>query len=197
MARAVFLDRDGVLNRNLYYADTQAWESPRTVDAVQLTPGIAPALASLKAAGYLLIVVSNQPNAAKGKCSHLTLDLVHAQVVSLLAAEGVALDEHYLCLHHPDHTGPCECRKPSPFFLLQAAATYGIDLAQSWIIGDRATDVACGRAAGTRTVWIDTGEGRATPYPENPAELAARTVPDAVVQLLTLAAAAPQPAQDI
>jgi D-glycero-D-manno-heptose 1,7-bisphosphate phosphatase len=190
MARAVFLDRDGVLNRNIYYPDTHAWESPRTPGAVRLTPGIAPALASLKAAGYLLIVVSNQPNAAKGKCSREALDLVHAQVVSLLASEAIALDAHYLCLHHPDHTGPCECRKPSPFFLLEAAATYGIDLDQSWMIGDRATDVACGRAAGTRTIWIDNGERTPAPSPENAPDLIAPSAPEAIAHLLELPLAA-------
>jgi D-glycero-D-manno-heptose 1,7-bisphosphate phosphatase len=197
MARAVFLDRDGVLNRNVYYPDTQAWESPRTVDAVQLTPGIAPALAFLQAAGYLLIVVSNQPNAAKGKCSREALDLVHAQVVSLLAAEGVALDAHYLCLHHPEHTGPCECRKPSPFFLLNAAASYGINLDQSWMIGDRATDVECGRAAGTRTIWVDTGEGSAAPTPNNAPDFIAPDVPEAIAHLLELAVPSRAPAKHV
>lgn len=187
MARAVFLDRDGVLNRNLYYQDTQAWESPRTVDAVQLTPGIVAALASLKAAGYLLIVVSNQPNAAKGKCSRETLDLVHAHIVLLLAAEAITLDAHYLCFHHPEHTGPCPCRKPSPFFLLQAAASYGINLDQSWMIGDRATDIECGRAAGTRTIWIDNGERAPAPTPDNAPDLIAHNVPEAIARLLELA----------
>ena len=183
MARAVFLDRDGVLNRNIFYADTGAWESPRTVEAVALTGGIVPALESLRAAGYLLIVVSNQPNAAKGKCSREALDQVHAQVVALLGAEGIALDAHYLCFHHPDHTGPCECRKPSPFFLCEAAAKFNIDLKQSWMIGDRASDIACGQAAGTRTIWIDNRESVA-PACEEVADLDARSVPEAVERLL-------------
>ena len=190
MTRAVFLDRDGVLNRNVYYPDTQAWESPRAAEQVQLTPGIADALSLLKTAGYLLIVVSNQPNAAKGKCSREALDLVHAQVVSLLAAKNIALDAHYLCFHHPEHTGPCQCRKPSPFFLRTAAVDYGIDLDRSWMIGDRATDVACGRAAGTRTVWIDTGEGSAAPDPAIAPTLIARNVPEAIAHLLELASPA-------
>lgn len=185
MTRAVFLDRDGVLNRNVFYADTRAWESPRDADAVELTGGLANALHSLRVAGYLLIVVSNQPNAAKGKCSREALDQTHSRLVALLAAEGVPLDAHFICFHHPDYTGPCACRKPEPFFLLQAAARYGIDLSQSWMIGDRAGDVACGRAAGTRTIWIDSGEGNAAPTPENAANLVAGSVPEAIERLLS------------
>jgi D-glycero-D-manno-heptose 1,7-bisphosphate phosphatase len=190
MARAVFLDRDGVLNRNVFYADTHAWESPRSPEAVELTPGIAAAVGSLKIAGYQLILVSNQPNAAKGKCSREALDQVHARVISLLSAEGVMLDAQFLCFHHPEHTGLCACRKPSPFFLLEAAATFGIDLEQSWMIGDRPTDVQCGRAAGTRTVWIDNGEGAAAPGPENAPDFIAPTVPEAIACLLEMLEAA-------
>jgi D-glycero-D-manno-heptose 1,7-bisphosphate phosphatase len=186
MARAIFLDRDGVLNRNVFYPDTNAWESPRRAESVELTIGIAQALLALRAAGYLLIVVSNQPNAAKGKCSLEALNQVHARVVSLLGEQRVVLDAHFLCFHHPEFTGACECRKPSPFFLLQAAATYGIELEHSWMIGDRATDVACGRAAGTSTAWIDTGEGIVAPGPECPADIVATNVPDAVARLLRL-----------
>jgi D-glycero-D-manno-heptose 1,7-bisphosphate phosphatase len=188
--RAVFLDRDGVLNRNVFYADTGAWESPRTPASVELTCGIGPALGSLRAAGYLLIVVSNQPNAAKGKCTRESLDQVHAQVVSLLAAEDVHLDAHYLCLHHPEHTGPCNCRKPSPFFLLEAAAEYGIDLTRSWMIGDRASDIECGRAAGTRTAWIHRDEGTEAPVEGRP-DVVAGSVPQAILRLLLLSAPGP------
>jgi D-glycero-D-manno-heptose 1,7-bisphosphate phosphatase len=147
---------------------------------VQLTDGIADALHRLRAAGYLLILVSNQPNAAKGKCTGEELDRVHAKVTELLRAEGISLDSHYLCFHHPDYTGPCHCRKPSPHFLFEAAARFGIDLKQSWMIGDRASDIACGRAAGTATIWIDNGENGAMAAES----LVACTVPEAVDGLL-------------
>jgi len=195
MARAIFLDRDGILNRNVFYPDTNAWESPRSPESVELTSGIARALLALRAAGYLLIVVSNQPNAAKGKCSLEALHQVHARVVSLLGQQDVILDAHFLCLHHPDFTGACVCRKPSPFFLLQASAEYGIALERSWMIGDRHSDVACGRAAGTSTVWINTGEGILAPGPENPADLVATNVHDAVARLLQLSSTHQPPAQ--
>jgi D-glycero-D-manno-heptose 1,7-bisphosphate phosphatase len=189
MARAVFLDRDGVLNRNVFYADTQAWESPRTADQVRLTDGIANALHQLRAAGYLLILVSNQPNAAKGKCTREELDRVHARVTALLLSEGISLDAHFLCFHHPDFTGPCPCRKPSPYFLFQAAAQFQIDLKQCWMIGDRASDVACGRTAGTATIWVDNGENGLSASEAIAADRVARSVPEAVYRLL---AACPQ-----
>ena len=110
MARAIFLDRDGILNRNVFYPDTKAWESPRSADSVELTSGIAQALLALRAAGYLLIVISNQPNAAKGKCSLKALNEVHARVVSLLGEHSVILDANFLCFHHPEFTGACVCR---------------------------------------------------------------------------------------
>ncbi|HEY0785189.1 MAG TPA: HAD-IIIA family hydrolase [Acidobacteriaceae bacterium] len=161
--RAVFLDRDGVLNRNIFYADTEAYESPRTRHSLVLAEGAGAALRLLAAAGYRLILVSNQPNAAKGKCSRKQLDQIHARLVEKLAREGVALDAHFYCFHHPDHTGHCDCRKPSPFFLLEAAARDDLVLQDSWMIGDRATDIECGQAAGVRTVWIDNAEGEAAP----------------------------------
>ena len=187
MKRAIFLDRDGVLNRNVYYEDTAAWESPREPEVVRLTEGIGPALRSLQAASYLLIIVSNQPNAAKGKCSREQLDQVHARVLALLLDQGVAIDADYLCFHHPDHTGPCACRKPSPFFLLQAAERFCLDLPASWMIGDRASDVACGHAAGVRTVWIDNDEGSALSPKQQYPTLVSAGLTEAVAKLLDLA----------
>jgi D-glycero-D-manno-heptose 1,7-bisphosphate phosphatase len=163
LRRAVFLDRDGVLNRNVFYADTGAWESPRTSSELVLAPGVVEGLRQLVAAGFLLILVSNQPNAAKGKCSEAELQAIHARLVALLAAEGLALDEAYYCTHHPDFGGACVCRKPSPHWLLCAADSFRLKLPACWMVGDRATDMECGRRAGTRTVWIDTGEGVARP----------------------------------
>ena len=183
--RAIFLDRDGVLNRNVFYADTGQWESPRSPEAAELAMEAPAALRALHAAGYLLIVVSNQPNAAKGKCSRETLDQVHARLVALFIEQGVTLHAHFLCFHHPEHTGPCACRKPSPYFLFEAAAQFGIDLKQSWMIGDRATDVACGRAAGSRTVWIDNGEGNSPPPAAAPADLAVSGIREAANQILS------------
>ena len=163
--RAVFLDRDGVLNRNVFYADTGAWESPRTPAEFALVDGMLPALAMLRDAGFLLFVVSNQPNAVKGKSTADALDAMHSHLTAALAQAGLTFADAFYCTHHPKHTGPCVCRKPSPFFLEKAAWDYGLSLDQCWMVGDRVTDMQCGRAAGTRTAWINTGQEPDTPDP--------------------------------
>jgi len=133
LKRAIFLDRDGTLNAEFYYADTGAFESPRTPDEFMLLPGVPDALLQLQKAGFLLFIVSNQPNAAKGKVSMETLAAIHNEMLRQLGAAGIGITQSYYCYHHPDFTGPCECRKPSPYFLLKAAKKYDLDLSQSWI----------------------------------------------------------------
>ena len=154
MRAAVFLDRDGVLNRNVWNAATQAYESPLSANAFELFPDTIPSLRRLAAAGYLLFLVSNQPNYAKGKASMETLDAIHAKLMRLLDADGIEFAASYYCFHHPEFTGACVCRKPSPHFLLEAHRAFGVELSESWMIGDRPTDIACGRSAGTRTILI-------------------------------------------
>jgi D-glycero-D-manno-heptose 1,7-bisphosphate phosphatase len=156
---AAFLDRDGVLNELVADPLSGAGESPLAVDQVRLVPGAAAAAARLQRAGYVLVCVSNQPAAAKGRVSVAQLLAVHEQVTTLLAAEGVTLEAWRLCLHHADGVVPglarsCACRKPAPGMLLDAAAALGLDLASSWMVGDTDADIAAGVAAGCRTVLI-------------------------------------------
>jgi D-glycero-D-manno-heptose 1,7-bisphosphate phosphatase len=158
--RAVFLDRDGVLDELVPDPLTGAPESPLRVEDVGLIAGAAAAARSLARAGYALVCVSNQPAAAKGLVSPGQLLAVHERVVELLESEGVELAASELCLHHPEGvvaelSGACDCRKPSPGMLLKAAAALGLDLAESWIVGDTDTDIQAGRAAGCRTVLIE------------------------------------------
>ncbi len=112
----------------------------------------------MRDAGFLLFVVSNQPNVVNGKASAKVLAAQDALLKAELAGSGVALADVFYCTHHPDFTGPCACRKPSPHFLREAARTHGLDLAASWMVGDRATDMQCGRAVEARTAWIETGQ---------------------------------------
>lgn len=154
LRRAVFLDRDGVLNRKVWNPATGAWESPLTPEQFELLPAVIPGLRLLRDAGYLLFLVSNQPNYAKGKATMHTLDAIHQELERTLAEEGIPLVAYYYCYHHPAFTGACICRKPSPYFLLKARDTFELDLGYSWMVGDRETDVDCGRAAGARTVRI-------------------------------------------
>jgi len=182
--RAVFLDRDGVLNRNVWYPDTGAWESPRRLAEFQLAEGVLPALASLRDAGYLLFLVSNQPNAAKGKSPLGELESMHALLTAQLASAGVVLTSAFYCVHHPEFTGPCVCRKPSPYFLNEAVHTHGLALSGCWMIGDRSTDVACGRAAGVHTAWVRTGQELDSPS-ASLVDIWSESLPDAAKQILT------------
>jgi D-glycero-D-manno-heptose 1,7-bisphosphate phosphatase len=164
---AVFLDRDGVLNALALNPANGEWESPHRPEEVLAAPGLAQGLALLAASPYQLFVVSNQPSAAKGKCTLEDLKAVHAVVALLVAATGASIQEWYYCHHHPqgvvpELSGPCPCRKPGTFFLEDAAARHGIDLARSWFVGDSDADIACGRAKGCRTILIEAAhsEGR-------------------------------------
>lgn len=155
----IFLDRDGVINLNVLNPATRVWESPLAADDLIPALGALAAMRRLQSAGYLLFVVSNQPNYAKGKASLETLNAIHDRLLGFLREADVSIASFYYCLHHPQGTvpgysGPCQCRKPSPQFLLQARDTFSLDFANSWMIGDRTSDVECGRRAGVRTVRI-------------------------------------------
>jgi D-glycero-D-manno-heptose 1,7-bisphosphate phosphatase len=156
---AVFLDRDGVLNELVPDLYSGLHESPLSPSEVRLVPGAASALGRLRGAGYALVAVTNQPAAAKGRVSVQRLQDVQDRVRELLAADGAALDAWRMCLHHPasvvpELSGPCECRKPAPGMLLDAARELDLDLERSWIVGDTDSDVEAGRAAGCRTALI-------------------------------------------
>jgi D-glycero-D-manno-heptose 1,7-bisphosphate phosphatase len=160
---AVFLDRDGVINRNVMNPLTLAWEAPLTVESFVLAHNALLALAALRRAGFLLFLVSNQPNYAKAKASLETIEGIHRHLCDLLHQQRIEFAGFYYCLHHPhgvvpSHAGPCRCRKPSPFFLLQARDQFGLDMERSWMIGDRPSDIACGRAAGVHTIRVRNQE---------------------------------------
>lgn len=185
MTAAVFVDRDGVINELVPDPDTGRPESPLHVADVRLIARAAGALRLLGGAGWRLVGVSNQPAAAKGTISLDELHAIQARVVALLAAEDVRFDDFRLCLHHPEGTvpelsGPCDCRKPAPGMLLDAARGLGIDLARSWMVGDTDGDVEAGRAAGCRTILVE--------HPDSAHKRTAQLRPDAVVTDLTAAA---------
>jgi D-glycero-D-manno-heptose 1,7-bisphosphate phosphatase len=157
--RAVFLDRDGVLNDNVYYADSGEWESPRVAEDFVLKPGVVPALKILLQLNFHLFLVSNQPSYAKGKTSKRSLAEVHMRLDHCLGFEGIRFTEAFYCFHHPKGVLPelaisCSCRKPSAYFLNRAARDYDLDLEQSWMIGDRDVDIECGQRAGVHTIQI-------------------------------------------
>jgi D-glycero-D-manno-heptose 1,7-bisphosphate phosphatase len=157
---AVFLDRDGVLVEEVFYPETGEIEAPLRPEDVRLLPAAAAAARMLAQAGYALVLLSNQAGYAKGKASLRALWLVHQRFVALLAREGVTLDAVFYSYSHPDgivpyFSGPSLERKPGPYNLIIAAAQLDLDLARSWLIGDRKTDLACAAAAGVRPILVE------------------------------------------
>lgn len=183
LRRAVFLDRDGVINAEIFYTDTQSYESPRAPEEFFLLPGVAEVMLRLQQADFLLFVVSNQPNHAKGKTSLEQLATIHTRMEMFLQEAGITLTESFYCYHHPDgitpgYNGLCRCRKPSPHFLLEAQQKYQLDMSRSWMIGDRETDIECGKRAGVQTIRIGK------PQQEEP-DFTAASLPDALSIMLS------------
>jgi D-glycero-D-manno-heptose 1,7-bisphosphate phosphatase len=157
MKRALFLDRDGVLDELVYYPSHDEWESPRRLADLVLIEGVHEPLRRFVDAGWLLFIVTNQPSFAKGKTSREELQEVHDAVVASL---DVPIARSYLCFHHPeaivdDLRVKCDCRKPGTKSLRDAAEEFGVDLSRSWMVGDQDSDLACGRAAGCRVALIE------------------------------------------
>jgi histidinol-phosphate phosphatase family protein len=188
---AAFIDRDGTLNETVPDPDSGMPESPLKVADVRLIPGAAEAASALVEAGYALVCVSNQPAAAKGKVTVEQLLAVHERVIALLETHGVRVDASRLCLHHPDGvvdelSGPCDCRKPAPGMLLDAASALALDLGSSWMLGDTDTDVAAGRDAGCRTVLIEYPQSAHKRLDRAIPDLLAADIADGVAQLLDI-----------
>jgi D-glycero-D-manno-heptose 1,7-bisphosphate phosphatase len=149
MNRAIFLDRDGVLDELVHYAE--GWGAPRTPADVRLRPGVRDALHRAAKNGWMIFVISNQPDAAKGFTTVASLHAVHAELLEKLS--GSPIREFFYCFHRAEDR--CACRKPHPLFILEAASKYNIDLAESWFVGDVDTDIETGRRAGTHTALLE------------------------------------------
>jgi len=160
MRKAIFLDRDGVINELILNPVTNEYEPPHKVEDVRIYPYTAECLRELQYAGYDLFLVSNQPDYAKGKVSLESLMMIHNKLISIFTAERITFRDFYYCYHHPngivkEYSFVCECRKPEPYFLFKAEKDYSINLAESWMIGDRDADILCGQAAGVKTILIN------------------------------------------
>ncbi|HUE85989.1 MAG TPA: HAD family hydrolase [Vicinamibacterales bacterium] len=157
MRPAVFLDRDGTLNVDVGYL--------HALDDLELFPWTTDALRLLKRAGYLLVVISNQSGIALGFIDDGFVERAHQEIQRRLQRAGIALDGFYYCPHHPaalraELRRDCDCRKPRPGMIQQAARELDIDLSQSWTIGDKWIDVQVGHTAGTKSILVRTGWGR-------------------------------------
>ena len=156
--RAVFLDRDGVLNRHIGFV--------RTPDGLELLPDVPKAVRQINDSGFLAIVATNQPVVARGEATAAQLREIHHKLETLLGQDGAYLDHIYFCPHHPDRGFPgevpelktnCACRKPKPGMLLQAAEEFHLDLSSCWMAGDGERDIQAGKRAGCKTALIDDG----------------------------------------
>ena len=157
--KAVFLDRDGTINKYIGFL--------RNIDEFELLPGVADAIKIINTSGYLAIVVTNQPVIARGEVNFEQLQEIHNKMETLLGKQGAYLDAIYFCPHHP-HKGfkgeihefkiECGCRKPKPGMLIQAAEDFNIDLSQSWMIGDGESDILAGKASGCKTALIGSAD---------------------------------------
>ena len=150
MRGAVFLDRDGTLVRDPGYL-----HDPGLVD---LLPGVAPGLAALARAGWPMVIVSNQSGIARGLYGPDAFAAVLARIAELVAPHGVRFAGAYFCPHHPDITGPCDCRKPGVALFQQAARELAIDLGKSWMVGDRLSDAEPALKLGGHGLLIESAE---------------------------------------
>ena len=153
--KAIFLDRDGTINKYVGFL--------RNIDDFEFLPGVASVIKKINSSGYLAIVVTNQPVIARGEVTFEQLDEIHNKMETLLGQEGAYLDGLYFCPHHPDKgfegevpelKFDCDCRKPKPGMLLKAAEDFNIDLNQSWMVGDDKNDIQAGKNAGCHTAQI-------------------------------------------
>ena len=149
--KAIFLDRDGVLNHEIndYITKVEDFE----ILSYQIAP-----LKKFHDEGYLLIVITNQGGIAQGRYTETTLSEMHSLLFNAFEAEGAKITHAYYCPHHPTVTGPCECRKPLPGMLLEAIATYNIDPTLSIMIGDKPRDVEAANTAGVKGILIAPDE---------------------------------------
>jgi D-glycero-D-manno-heptose 1,7-bisphosphate phosphatase len=159
--RAVFIDRDGVINQMYFHPEFGTVDSPANPDQFELLPGVGESIAGLNRAGLLVVVVSNQPGIAKRKFTPELLEAMESKMVAGIESAGGKLDAVYNCLHHPEASLPeyrmhCDCRKPEPGLLIRAARRWNIDLARSYMIGDGVTDILAGSRAGAITLFVSS-----------------------------------------
>jgi D-glycero-D-manno-heptose 1,7-bisphosphate phosphatase len=172
---AVFVDRDGTLNREVHYL--------RRVADLRLTPGAAAGVRALTDAGFAVVVVTNQSGVARGVIAPATLDAIHAALTRRLARAGARVAGIYVCPHHPSEGAPplrrrCGCRKPAAGLAVRAARELGLDLARSYVVGDGTGDLGLAAAIGARAVLVRTGHGRDTEAARDPALPLAHIAPN-------------------
>ncbi|HEY4514286.1 MAG TPA: HAD family hydrolase [Candidatus Paceibacterota bacterium] len=184
MVSAVFLDRDGVINEETAYL-----HDPKNL---RLIAGAASAIRKLNEQNVPIIVITNQAGVAKGYYQESEIEMLHSALAEILKTEGAHIDRFYYCPHHPEGKGEyqkvCDCRKPMPGLLLQAAKDFNLEIKRCVFVGDKVSDIGAGVAAGARTILVMTGYGKEVwqswEQPFQPDHVAA-DLPDAVEWLLS------------
>jgi D-glycero-D-manno-heptose 1,7-bisphosphate phosphatase len=157
--KAVFLDRDGVLNEVVYHKEMGILDSPFTTGQFKLLPDVGKAINNFHKLGYKVIIVSNQPGIAKDHHTMETFQEIQNKMKKELMKDNAKVDGEYYCFHHPEgeikeYTKVCDCRKPKPGLILKATEEQDIDIDKSWMIGDGITDIQAGHSAGCKTILI-------------------------------------------
>ncbi len=157
--KAVFLDRDGVINEVVYHQEMGILDSPFTAEQLKILPDVGKAINLLHKQGFKVIIISNQPGLAKAHFTLNTFKKMQQKMITELKKQKAFVDAEYYCFHHPhgtvaSYTKTCTCRKPKPGMVRSAAKKHNIDLSQSWMIGDGIIDIQAGQAAGCKTILI-------------------------------------------
>lgn len=159
MNKAIFFDRDGVINEMVFDTESGSVFTPLNSDQIILTPGIGQLMRAAKKLGYLNVIISNQTNIGLGRVSQATHESIRKTIVEKLEKENVVIDGEYYCFHHPfakiaEYRKVCNCRKPNISLFMRAAKELDIDLKQSWMIGDGVADIIAGHNAGCKTILV-------------------------------------------
>jgi len=161
LSKAVFLDRDGVINELVYYPELGLIDSPHHIDQFKIINNVPLAIKNLKNIDYKIIIISNQPGIAKNKSTLKNLEMIKLKMKKKLKEKGAAIDGEYYCLHHPyainiKYKKDCDCRKPNPGLIFRAARDHKIKLERSFMVGDSWTDIKAGKIAGCKTILLGT-----------------------------------------
>ena len=162
MNKAVFLDRDGVINEIVFHEDVEVLDSPFNIRQVRIIKGAFEAIVTFNQLGYKVLLATNQPGAAKGKMSLARIEEVNQHIVNMASESGAQIDHVYCCAHHPVGTPEgdpaliksCKCRKPRTGLLLAGIDEYKIDIGLSFMVGDSISDVQAGKAIGLKTILV-------------------------------------------
>jgi len=157
--KAIFLDRDGVINEVVYHKEMGIVDSPFTIEQFKILPEVCKAINRFHDQGFKVILISNQPGIAKNHYDKIVFEKIKEKMKNELSKEGAKLDAEYYCFHHPEakiekYKKICACRKPKPGMIMQAVKDHFIDLSKSWMIGDGINDIQAGLKAGCKTILI-------------------------------------------